>query len=256
VPWLSPGDPFPPPDRALGEETGLPGLLAAGADLSTDTLLRAYTATIFPWFGQGQPILWWSLNPRMVLRPQAFKFSPSLRKTARAWLRQGQTELLFDRDFEQVVWQCAQTPRAGQTGTWITADMQRAYGRLHAQGLAHSAECWQNGQLVGGLYFVAAGRAVFGESMFAHVRDSSKMALSALVCTCLKHQVGMIDCQQETAHLASLGARPIDRLDLQKHVQKAQHLPQIDWAQTSITLADVLETWGFGQATSQESIAP
>jgi leucyl/phenylalanyl-tRNA---protein transferase len=253
VPWLSPGEPFPPPGLALGADTGLPGLLAAGGDLSTDTLLRAYAATIFPWFVHGQPILWWSLNPRMVLRPEAFKFSPSLRKTAKAWLREGQTELVFDRDFEQVVWQCAQTPRAGQAGTWINPDMQRAYARLHAQGWAHSAECWQGGALVGGLYFVAMGRAVFGESMFAHVRDSSKMALCALVCGCLNQQVSLIDCQQETAHLASLGALAIDRQALFVHVQQARHEPAVDWAQMTITLADVLQTLGPGRNAFQES---
>lgn len=251
-----PGDPFPPPDQALTEASGLPGLLAAGGDLSINTLRRAYTATIFPWYGQGQPILWWSLTPRMVLRPEHFKFSASLRKTARAWLREGHTELVFDRDFEQVVWHCAQTPRAGQKGTWINPDMRRAYLQLHAQGLAHSAECWQEGTLVGGLYFVAIGHAVFGESMFAHVRDSSKMALSALVCACLKNGVGMIDCQQQTDHLASLGASTVARQDLHRHVQTAQHAKPIDWAQTPMGLAQVLQTLTPPRAHFCEGIPP
>ncbi|MFN3885141.1 MAG: leucyl/phenylalanyl-tRNA--protein transferase [Rhodocyclaceae bacterium] len=202
--WLDTDDPFPPVSEAL---TAPNGLLAAGADLSPTRLLAAYRQGIFPWFSNGEPILWWSPDPRMVLFPAELKISRSLAKT----LRNADYQLRLDSAFDRVIHACATTPRPGQQGTWITAEMRKAYCRLHALGYAHSVETWRDGKLVGGLYGVALGRAFFGESMFSHVKDASKIALAHLCRYLLEHNFGMIDCQMETAHLLSLGARPIPR---------------------------------------------
>lgn len=204
IPWLDTSAPFPPVCQALREPNGL---LAAGADLSPQRLLAAYRQGIFPWFSAGEPILWWSPDPRMVLFPEELKISRSLAKT----LRNADYCIRLDTAFDAVIHACATTPRRGQQGTWITPQMQTAYRRLHTLGYAHSVETWRNGQLIGGLYGVAIGRAFFGESMFAHVRDASKIALAHLCRYLCVHNFGMIDCQMETAHLRSLGARPIPR---------------------------------------------
>ena len=209
IPWLEADAPFPPVHRALRDPNGPNGLLAAGADLSPQRILQAYRQGIFPWFSAGQPILWWSPDPRMVLLPERIKISRSLAKT----LRNADYEVRLDTAFEQVIAVCAHTPRAGQDGTWITPAMQAAYGRLHALGYAHSVETWRAGRLVGGLYGIAIGRAFFGESMFAHARDASKLALAHLCRFLAARDFGIIDCQMETAHLASLGAHPIPRDD-------------------------------------------
>lgn len=204
IPWLETGDPFPPVRRALAEPNGL---LAAGADLSPQRLVAAYRRGIFPWFSAGEPILWWSPDPRMVLFPDRLKISRSLAKT----LRNADYEVRLDTAFEQVVAACAGTPRPGQSGTWIVPAMQAAYLRLHALGIAHSVETWRDGKLVGGLYGVALGRAFYGESMFSHAADASKIALAHLCRFLAAREFGIIDCQMETAHLASLGARPLPR---------------------------------------------
>jgi len=206
IPWLAVGDPFPPAASALAEPNGL---LCAGGDLSPQRLLAAYRCGIFPWFSPGEPILWWSPDPRMVLFPDELKISRSLAKT----LKNADYEIRLDTAFERVIAACAATPRPGQHGTWITAAMQAAYLRLHALGHAHSVETWQAGRLVGGLYGIALGRAFFGESMFSHRRDASKIALAHLCAYLAAHDYGIIDCQMETAHLASLGARPIPRAE-------------------------------------------
>jgi leucyl/phenylalanyl-tRNA--protein transferase len=203
IPWLGPNDPFPEIDRALREPNGL---LAAGADLSPERLLTAYRRGIFPWFGPEDPILWWSPDPRMVLFPDEFKVSRSLAKR----LRRGDYEVRFDTAFEAVMRACAE-PRAGQHGTWIIEEMVQAYVRLHELGYAHSVESWQDGRLVGGLYGMALGRMFFGESMFSRATDASKVALARLVERLRALEFGLIDCQMETEHLASLGARPIAR---------------------------------------------
>jgi len=204
LPWLSADAPFPPVASALHEPNGL---LAAGGDLSPKRLLAAYRQGIFPWYAPGEPILWWSPDPRMVLRPDGMKVSRSLAKT----LRNADFTVRLDSAFERVIAACAATPRDGQHGTWITTEMQTAYHRLHVLGYAHSVETWHAGRLVGGLYGVAIGRAFFGESMFSHVTDASKIALAHLCRYLAAQGFGIIDCQMETAHLTSLGARPIPR---------------------------------------------
>ncbi|MBS0324428.1 MAG: leucyl/phenylalanyl-tRNA--protein transferase [Proteobacteria bacterium] len=206
IPWLPPAPIFPSVTSALDRPNGL---LAAGGDLSPERLIAAYRHGIFPWFSEGDPILWWSPDPRMVLYPAELKISRSLART----LRKGGYDVRFDTAFEQVIQACAERDRPGQPGTWITGPMQRAYLHLHRIGFAHSIETWCDDQLVGGLYGVAIGKVFYGESMFALARDASKIALAHL-CHYLKQQdFGIIDCQMETPHLASLGARPIARSD-------------------------------------------
>ncbi len=211
LPWLQEGDPFPALEQSWDDEDPAPGLLAASASVSTDRLIAAYRGGVFPWYSAGQPVLWWSPDPRTVLRPAQFKLHDSLRKTLKRFVREPRCQVRIDHDFGAVIGHCASTPRAGQNGTWIVPEMVEAYQGLHAMGLAHSVETWMDGELVGGLYCVGLGRMVFGESMFAHRRDASKIALSALVALCRAQGLDAIDCQQNTAHLGSLGAAPIAR---------------------------------------------
>ena len=215
IPWLDSGDPFPEVERALAEPNGL---LAAGADLSLPRLLEAYRNGIFPWFSHDQPILWWSPDPRMVLFPAELKVSRSLART----LRNARYEVHADTAFDAVVEGCRQ-PRRGESGTWITEEMAEAYGTLHRAGFAHSVETWLDGKLVGGLYGVALGRAFFGESMFARVSDASKVALVALARQLQHWGFGVIDCQMNTAHLASLGAREIPRAEFTRRLRELVH---------------------------------
>jgi leucyl/phenylalanyl-tRNA--protein transferase len=203
IPWLRRGTPFPPIEHALREPNGL---LAAGGDLSAARLLDAYFHGIFPWFSAGEPILWWSPDPRMVLLPPDLKVSRSLARR----LRRREFEVRLDTAFADVMRACAE-PRADGNGTWITAEMRAAYGRLHELGYAHSVESWVDGRLVGGLYGVAIGRMFYGESMFARKTDASKVALAHLARHVERRGFGMIDCQMSTAHLASMGAREIPR---------------------------------------------
>lgn len=204
IPWLSDKPLFPPVNTALTDPNGL---LAVGGDLSPRRLLAAYRQGIFPWYSPGDPILWWSPDPRMVLVPDDLRITRSLAKT----LRNADYQVRLDTRFAEVVAACANAPRAGQNGTWITGEMQAAYRGLHSIGHAHSVETWIDGELAGGLYGVAVGRAFFGESMFARRRDASKIALAHLCAHLKRRDFGIIDCQMETAHLASLGARPIPR---------------------------------------------
>jgi len=215
IPWLDSGDPFPEVERALAEPNGL---LAAGADLSLPRLLEAYRNGIFPWFSHDQPILWWSPDPRMVLFPAELKVSRSLART----LRNARFEVRADTAFDAVIKGCRQ-PRRGESGTWITEEMAEAYGTLHRAGFAHSVETWLDGKLVGGLYGVALGRAFFGESMFARVSDASKVALVALARQLQHWGFGVIDCQMNTAHLASLGAREIPRAEFTRRLRELVH---------------------------------
>ena len=215
IPWLDSGDPFPEVERALAEPNGL---LAAGADLSLPTLLEAYRNGIFPWFSHDQPILWWSPDPRMVLFPAELKVSRSLART----LRNARFEVRADTAFDAVIEGCRQ-PRRGESGTWITEEMTEAYGTMHRAGFAHSVETWLDGKLVGGLYGVALGRAFFGESMFARVSDASKVALVALARQLQHWAFGVIDCQMNTAHLASLGAREIPRAEFTRRLRELVH---------------------------------
>jgi leucyl/phenylalanyl-tRNA--protein transferase len=210
IPWLERDEPFPPLERALKQPNGL---LAAGADLSPERLLAAYRQGIFPWYAAGEPLLWWSPDPRMALFPSELKISRSLAKT----LRNREYEVRFDCDFAAVIQGCATrgADAAASPGaaTWITAEMCAAYQRLHELGYAHSAETWIDGKLAGGLYGVALGRMFYGESMFTRERDASKIAMVHLVRRLQHRGYGMIDCQMHTQHLASLGARAIPRED-------------------------------------------
>lgn len=207
----APADAFPPVSLALGLEDEAPGLLAVGGDLSVPRLLQAYRRGIFPWYADAQPILWWSPDPRMALRPDEFKISRSLRQSLRRFAQRPGHEIRIDHDFAAVLHACALTPRDGQHGTWIVPEMRQAYQALHRAGHAHSIETWIDDQLVGGLYGVRIGRMFYGESMFAWRTDASKIALAALVALCRRDGLPLIDCQQRTGHLASLGAREMPR---------------------------------------------
>lgn len=229
LPWLAPGEAFPPPEQAWGAGDPIPGLLAAGGVLDVPTLRRAYAEGIFPWYSADQPILWWSPDPRMVLRTHHFRLHPSLRKEIRTGLRSGRLEVKVDTAFEQVIQACAHTPRAGQSGTWIVPDMVHAYTALHHAGHAHSVETWWEGRLVGGLYCVNLGRMVFGESMFSHRSNASKMALAGLIACCKAWGVQAIDCQQNTAHLSSLGASEEPRSRFLLTVREAIREPAPTW---------------------------
>lgn len=220
LPWLQPGDPFPDPSSAWDHLQPAPGLLAAGGALDVDSLRRAYARGIFPWFSEGQPILWWSTDPRMVLFTGEFRLHRSLRKTIARFAADPRCEIRFDFDFPSVIAACAASARPGQSGTWIVPAMVEAYRAFHRAGFAHSVETWIDGQLAGGLYCVVIGGAVFGESMFTRVPDASKIALAALVAWCRHAGVPMIDCQQNTRHLASLGAREIARAEFVQHVAR------------------------------------
>jgi leucyl/phenylalanyl-tRNA--protein transferase len=229
IAWLTHDTPFPPLERALDEPNGL---LAAGGDLGTRRLVAAYRRGIFPWYSEGQPILWWSPDPRMVLYVSEFRVSRSLERR----IRRHEFTLRADTAFRQVIEACARAPRAGQFGTWITPAMVDAYCTLHALGHAHSVEAWQDGTLVGGLYGLALGRVFFGESMFAECTDASKVALAGLVSLLRAHQVPLVDCQQETAHLASLGARPIPRRTFAAELVQLIHSisPPYAWPQGAL----------------------
>lgn len=229
LPWLAPGEPFPDVERAWQQGDPIPGLLAAGGALDTPTLLRAYASGIFPWFSDDQPILWWSPDPRMVLRPADFRLHPSLRKAIRGGLRSGRLDIRIDTAFERVIRACAHTPRAGQRGTWIVPAMIEAYTALHHAGHAHSIETWWDGELVGGLYCVNLGRMVFGESMFSHRNDASKMALAGLVACARAWGVPAIDCQQNTPHLAFMGACEMPRERFLGTVREAISQPTPSW---------------------------
>lgn len=227
--WLEADDDFPPVNLAWGEDSPLPGLLAAGGSLDAARLQTAYRNGIFPWFSPGQPNLWWSPDPRMVLKTADFRLHPSLRKTVRKFIRMPGYEVRIDTQFRQVIEHCAHVPRNGQNGTWIVPSIMDAYCDLHQQGLAHSVETWVNDKLVGGLYCVALGQAVYGESMFAHTTDASKVALAALVALCRHHGATQIDCQQATPHLASLGAHEQARTDFLAEAAIQQQQPAMDW---------------------------
>lgn len=206
LPWLEPGDgpeALPPPESAMAEPNGL---LAAGGALTPQWLLHAYRRGIFPWYSRGQPILWWSPDPRCVLRPGEFRLTRSLAKT----IRNRGFETRLDSGFPAVIDACA-APRDGERGTWIVPAMRRAYVELHRLGHAHSVETWLDGRLVGGLYGVRIGGMFYGESMFSIERDASKVAAARLVQEALAGGIELIDCQMPTEHLASLGAVTVPR---------------------------------------------
>ena len=218
IPWLGRALAFPPLESALTEPNGL---LAAGGDLSPDRLLLAYHQGIFPWFAPGEPILWWSPDPRMVLVPSELHIPRSLAKT----LRHKPYEIRFDTAFRTVISHCAGSARPGQDGTWIVPEVIEAYCRLHTLGWAHSAECWMDGELVGGLYGVAIGKMFYGESMYTQRPDASKLAFVHLVQWLQQQGYGLIDCQMRTDHLARFGGREIGRVDFLAELRRLAALP-------------------------------
>jgi leucyl/phenylalanyl-tRNA--protein transferase len=203
IPILAPGAPFPPVGRALDDPDGL---LAAGGDLSVETLVDAYSRGIFPWFGEGDPVLWWSPNPRTVLVPAEMHLSRSLRRR----IDGGRFRVSLDEQFHMVMDECA-APRREGPGTWLIPRMKAAYLRLHEAGLAHSVEVWMDGQLAGGVYGVSIGRMFCGESMFSRRTDGSKIALACLAAQMCRWGLPLLDCQLATPHLESLGARSLPR---------------------------------------------
>jgi leucyl/phenylalanyl-tRNA---protein transferase len=210
---------FPPVESALREPNGL---LAMGGDLSAERLLDAYRHGIFPWFNPGEPILWWSPDPRMVLEPQAIRVTRSLARR----VRNGGFELRVDTAFSEVMQACA-APRDDALGTWISPAMVAAYTRLFDADYAHSVEIWHDGVLVGGLYGVAIGRMFYGESMFSRMPDASKVALVHLARQLQQWNFGLIDCQMETPHLASLGARTMPRAVFTARLAELVNLPHL-----------------------------
>lgn len=246
VAWISPGDPpdaFPDIGRAMTEPNGL---LAVGGDLSPARLLTAYRLGIFPWFESGQPILWWSPDPRCVLIPGQFHASRSLRRA----LRRSDACIRFNTCFDAVMRRCAE-PRPGQFGTWITREMIEAYARLHGDGWAHSIEVWRGRRLIGGLYGVVIGRVFFAESMFSGESNASKTALYALSQYLNTRGFALIDCQVRSEHLASLGATMLPRAEFATTLESACAPPErfADWPD-EVLPASGIETVG-GRAALQ-----
>ena len=252
IPWLrGPADPLPDASLALGAASEAPGLVAAGGELGPTRLAEAYAKGIFPWYSDGQPILWWSPDPRMVLLPAEFKLSRSLRKTIRRFIATPGSALRIDAATRRVIAACASAPRGGESGTWIVPEMIEAYGRWHELGRVHSFETWIDGELAGGLYGVALGRMFFGESMFALRTDASKIALAALVAFCRAHGIETIDCQQRTSHLASFGGREIARAEFRRRLGTAlAGSDVVDWSYD----LSLWEQLGIGNLT--ESTGP
>ena len=221
IPFLGPADPFPPVDQALDDPDGL---LAAGGSLSARRLVDAYRRGIFPWFNEGDPILWWSPDPRTVLQPSKVHVSHSLRKR----LRKDAFLVTIDRAFARVLDGCA-APRAGEAGTWLSAPMRRAYTALQVAGVAHSIEVWMDGELAGGIYGVAIGKMFFGESMFTRRTDASKIAMVRLAAQLERWEFPLIDCQLETSHLVSLGAEHMPRRQFVAEVARLVKEPAAAW---------------------------
>ncbi|MGH1360127.1 MAG: leucyl/phenylalanyl-tRNA--protein transferase [Burkholderiaceae bacterium] len=256
--WVEPGEPLPDPLEACrAGQTDSPntdsqqlwpaGLLAAGHDLSAERLIEAYRMGLFPWYSEGQPVLWWSPDPRMVLMTDQFKLRRSLVKTIRQWRRSRRYRVTLNHSFAAVMNACA-APRENQDGTWITPEMFQAYNELHQLGNALSVEIWrlerqhaplESAELIGGLYGVSIGRMFFGESMFALERDASKIALASLVDLLRRHHMPMLDCQQNTGHLASLGAREITRDDFLCGIKHLVSEQSPDWSSMSIEFPSV-----------------
>ena len=230
LPWIEADEPLPLASTAWGVDSRAPGLLAAGLDLSPSRIREAYSKGIFPWFSESQPVLWWSTDPRMVLMGDQFRIHRSFKKTLNAFILNPNCEIRIDSDFKKVIENCALRPpktdsskvkaqsnstgtsgTSETTGTWIVPQMQTVYAQAHLEGFVHSVETWENNQLVGGLYCVSLGKAVYGESMFSLQKDASKIALAALVAFSIANGIAMIDCQQNTPHLSSLGAAQIPR---------------------------------------------
>lgn len=208
------------PNPHLADDSGL---LAIGGDLGTDRLIQAYAHGIFPWYSEGEPIMWWSPDPRMILYPNKLKISKSLQQQ----LNKDSYQVSFDKHFDKVIAACAQVPRFGQSGTWITTEMLEAYQKLHEEGYAHSVEVMESGKVVGGLYGISLGKAFFGESMFYHRRDASKIALTHLVKRLTEWDFHFIDAQVETDHMIRMGAKNVPRNEFLKELEIALQAPTI-----------------------------
>jgi len=219
ITWLGPQDSFPNPLLEPDPDPSVPGLIAVSERIYPGQLSAAYQLGIFPWYSDNQPVLWWSPDPRMVLKPTEFKCSDSLKKSIRLFCQDANSHIRVDEDFATVIRACATSTRKDQDGTWITHEIMDAYTTLHEQGNAHSIGVMEQGQLIGGLYCVSFGAMVFGESMFSRRPGASKLALAALSAWCLQNPISMIDCQQETAHLRSMGAAPIPRQEFLEQLQ-------------------------------------
>lgn len=230
--WLNDAStPFPAPSCAWDVYSDAPGLLAAGGDLTVERLRTAYRSGIFPWYGEDQPILWWSPDPRMVLQTRDFHISHSFKKTLHRFQSDEHCAVQIDTRFETVMAQCAGIARAGQNGTWIVPEMQAAYRRWHELGEVHSFEVLVKGELVGGLYGVNLGLMFFGESMFSKISGASKIALAALVAFCRRHGIAWVDCQQRTDYLASMGAAEVPRRDFVAHLARTcDQSPPFRWS--------------------------
>lgn len=239
LPWLRADDPFLDPRTCSDNVPEVPGLIAASESLTVDQLKRAYPQGIFPWYSPGQPVLWWSPNPRMVLIPQNFKVSASLKKFIREFIHNPEYEIRVDDDFHETILSCATQQRPNQQGTWITHAIIQAYTALHQEHLAHSVEVFYKKQRIGGLYAVNIGRMIYGESMFSRQTNASKIALAALCAFCHAQDIRMIDCQQETSHLKSLGAKPIHRNDFLDYIEHATSLEAPVW----IFNKEILHHW-------------
>ena len=228
--WLGPEDAFPSPWLDADPDPEVPGLIAISETIHAQQLKRAYQQGIFPWYSEGQPILWWSPNPRMVLKPKSFKVSKNFRKEIKTVLIDQDWEVKVDHDFHETILSCATQTRPGQDGTWITHAIMHAYSELHRQGNAHSIEVFFQNQRVGGLYCVNLGRMIFGESMFSKKTGASKIALAALCSWAIDQDIEMIDCQQETQHLSSLGGAPIPRHEFLAHIEQNYHAKTPVWS--------------------------
>lgn len=226
ISWIQSPAEFPETCLALTQPNGL---LAASETLDSDWLLASYQRGVFPWYNQGEPVLWWSPSPRAVLFTDEFKLSRSLRKTLRKVQSDPTRRITLNHDFEGVMRACA-APRRDEAGTWITEEIIQAYCHLHQRGYAHSVEHWHNNELVGGLYCVSLGRMVYGESMFSRQTDASKVAFACFVAWLIEQNVHIIDCQQATRHLLSMGAREIERQQFETALGQAAKQPPLTWA--------------------------
>ena len=232
ITWLGPQDSFPNPLFEPDPDPSVPGLIAVSERIYPGQLSQAYQLGIFPWYSDNQPVLWWSPDPRMVLMPTEFKCSASLKKNIRLFCQDVHSQIAVDEDFGAVIRSCAISARKDQDGTWITHEIMDAYTTLHEQGHAHSIAVTQEGQIIGGLYCVSFGGMVFGESMFSHKPGASKIALAALSAWCLSNGISMIDCQQETSHLHSLGAAPVSRHEFLEQLQISLNQTKIELSWT------------------------
>lgn len=232
IPFIRLPDDLPSHAMILNDAPSFQGIFAVSTEISAQWVKTAYQNGLFPWYSSGEPVLWHSPNPRMVLQLKDFKYSPSLKKRLRQWARNPNLgmRVTLNHAFESVIAACAKTPRVGQDGTWITPELAQAYIDLHHQQHAVSVEVWQNDQLVAGLYGVLLGRMFFGESMFTHISDGSKVALACWVEYLRQEQFELMDCQQETEHLTRLGGAPIPRAQFFQTSAQLMQRPAPDWA--------------------------